>query len=46
MKSAEADPRKISSEGEKRINSDKSDPVLNLAQGMQNFAILKGQMSD
>lgn len=46
MKSGKSDHRKIFSEGEERINSDKSDPTPNLAQGMQNLAILKGQMRD
>lgn len=46
MRNDKSDPRKIFSEGEERINSDKSDPTPNLAQGMQNFAILKGQMRD
>lgn len=42
MKSAEADLRKISSEGEKRTNSDKSDPVENFPQGRETFPTLKG----
>lgn len=42
MKSGKSDHRKISSEGEKRINSDTSDPVQMFAQAEEMFSNLLG----